>query len=158
MSDQLYQVNVAYVPREDRLLLRVSTRKGDEFRVWLTRRYAALLLALLRKRMEKFGGAPSLASSQEARQLFKAGAMEKSYEPEKAESYPLGESGVLGYKINSRMKEDGELVLQLLPEKGQGLNLNLNRTLIYMFYNVLTQGVEQANWHLDTGDASANVH
>jgi len=151
-------MNVAYVAKEDRLLLRVSTRKGDEYRIWLTRRFTTMLLNVLDRRMEHFGGAPSLASSQETRRLFKQGAMEKSYEAEKARSYPLGEAGVLAFRINSRAGDNDEMSLQILPERGQGVTLNLNKTLLYMFYNVLTQGVDQAGWHLNVGEASVNVH
>lgn len=158
MQDQLYQMNIAYVAKEDRLLLRVSTRRGDEYRLWLTRRFTSLLLSLIDQKMNRFGGAPSLAASQETRRMFKQGAMEKSYETEKALTFPLGEEGVLAHNINSKTRENGNLALQILPERGQGVTLNLNKTLLYMFYNVLTQGVDQAGWHLQVGDVSANVH
>ena len=35
MTGQLHQVNLKYVPEEDRLLLRMSTSDGDELRLWL---------------------------------------------------------------------------------------------------------------------------
>lgn len=147
-----------YVPAEDRLLLRASTRAGDEYRLWLTRRYSALLTAILQKQMEKFGGAPVLAASKEAKDLFKQGAMEKKYEAENSMNFPLGAAGILAHKINSRVGADGVLALQLLPASGEGVTLNLNQTLLYMFYNLLAQGVEQAEWHLGAGRPDAKVH
>ena len=39
------QLNGGYVPAEDRILLRVSTDAGEEFRFWLTRPITAHLLA-----------------------------------------------------------------------------------------------------------------
>ena len=39
------QLNGGYVPAEDRILLRVSTDEGQEFRFWLTRPVTARLLA-----------------------------------------------------------------------------------------------------------------
>ncbi|MBI1732492.1 MAG: hypothetical protein HYR49_06950 [Gammaproteobacteria bacterium] len=158
MADSLHQLNVSYVAAEDRLLLRVSTLGGDEYRIWLTRRFCALLNGILQKQMEQFGGAPVLAASNEARQLFKHGAMEKKFEAGNSISFPLGESGILAHRINSRIGEDGVLALQILPGKGEGVTLNLNQTLLYMFYNLLAQGMEQAEWHLAAGRPDAKVH
>jgi hypothetical protein len=158
MTDPLHQVNISYIPAEDRLLLRASTRGGDEYRIWLTRRFCSLLTGIVQKQMEQFGGAPVLAASNEARQLFKQGAMEKKYEAENNMNFPLGQAGILAHRISSKINEDGTLALQLLPGAGEGITLNLNQTLLYMFYNLLAQGMEQAEWHLAAGRLDAKVH
>jgi len=158
MTDPLHQMNISYIPGEDRLLLRASTLGGDEYRIWLTRRFCSLLTGIVQKQMEQFGGAPVLAASNEARQLFKQGAMEQKYETENRMKFPLGQSGILAHRINSRINEDGTLALQLLPGAGEGITLNLNQTLLYMFYNLLAQGMERAEWHLAAGRADAKVH
>ena len=158
MTDPLHQMNISYVAAEDRLLLRASTRGGNEYRIWLTRRFCSLLTGIVQKQMEQFGGAPVLAASNEARQLFKQGAMEQKYEAENNMNFPLGQAGILAHKINSRIREDGTLALQLLPANGEGITLNLNQTLLYMFYNLLAQGMEQAEWHLAAGRPDAKVH
>ena len=157
MTSPLHQINVTYVPTEDRLLMRVTTREGDEYRIWLTRRYCTLLTGILRNQMERFGGEPSLASSQETRQLFKAGAMDKSFDTEQGSHYPLGESGILAFRLNTGVNEQNDLSVQILPEQGQGVTLNLNKALLYLFHNVLTQGITQAEWHI-ASDASGQVH
>ena len=46
-------------------MLRINTKKGDEFRIWLTRRFTGLLLNQLSKEMDKYGGEPTVASSPE---------------------------------------------------------------------------------------------
>ncbi len=158
MSDQLHQMNVSYVAAEDRLLLRASTRAGNEYRIWLTRRFCSLLTGVVQTQMEKFGGAPVLAASNETKQLFKQGAMEKKFEPENSTSFPLGPAGILAHKINSKISEDGNMALQLLPVQGEGITLHLNQTLLYMFYNLLAQGMEQAEWHLGQARPDAKVH
>jgi hypothetical protein len=158
MADRLHQINVAYVPREDRLLLRATTQGGDEFRVWITRRFAALLLSVLTRRMDTFGGAPTIAAQQETRALFHQGAMSKPFEGGSTR-YPLGEEGILAFRVNAGPVTGDSFALELLPEQGQGVTLNLNRTLLYLFYNLVTQGVAQAQWNLgDTGEGSARVH
>jgi hypothetical protein len=152
MTDPLHQINVSYAPKEDRLLLRVSTRAGDEYRIWLTRRFTRLLLGLLRKQMEKYGGAPTLAASGEARRMFHQGAMNQSYDAASSGNYPLGQAGILAVRMQAAAAADGRLGLQVLPEAGQGVTLNLDKTLLYLFYNLLTQGIDQAQWNLFSAD------
>jgi len=159
MVDQLHQLNMNYVPAEDRLMLRMNTQAGDEYRVWLTRRFASLLVELLNKEIDKHGGIPTLASTRETKKLFKQGAMEKPYEEEEIVNYPLGEAGFLASKINYKSTEEGVLALEILPEKGKGINLNLNKILLFMFYNLLAQGCSQSGWKLiEKSPSEKNIH
>ena len=158
MTDKLHQMNITYVPKEDRLLLRISTLQGDEFRIWLTRRYTGLLFNVLNKHMERSGGVPTVAASDETRKLFQAGAMEKKYE-EGDKTFPLGEQGILAFGINTGQTQDGTLELEMVPENGQGVTINLNDSLMYMFSNLLNQGIDQAGWKLLNEDTlSMKVH
>jgi hypothetical protein len=155
MTDPLHQINVSYAAKEDRLLLRVSTKGRDEYRVWLTRRYTILLLDVLRKQMERHGGAPALASSGETRHMFRQGAMSRGYESDSG-NFPLGEQGILATRINAAAAAEGGLSLRILPEGDQGVTLNLDKTLLYLFYNLLTQGIDQAQWNLRSDEDSSN--
>ena len=155
MTDKLHQLNINYVPIEDRLMLRINTLSGDEFRIWLTRRFTDLLLNLLGKEIDKYGGIPTLASTTETKDMFKKGAMEKRYEEEKVINYPLGEAGILACKVKCNSTQEENLALELLPEDGKGITLNLNKTLLFMFYNLLSQGCAQSAWRINeenTGD------
>jgi hypothetical protein len=159
MTSRLHQINVAYAAKEDRLLLRVTTSTGGEYRIWLTRRFTSLLLNVLHQQMEQHGGAPTLAASGETRRLFREGALEKSFESGRSTEFPLGETGILAFRINVTRAVDGNVSLNILPESGQGVILNLNKTLLYLFYNVITQGIAQADWRLAPGDDySRNLH
>ena len=158
MTDKLHQLNITYVPKEDRLLLRVSTLQGDEFRVWLTRRYTGLLFNVLNKQMEKSGGVPTVAASEETRKLFKAGALDQKFTGDSS-SFPLGENGFLAFRINTGETPDGVLHLEVSPEQGQGITLHLSNPLLYMFSNILNQGIDQAGWQLLREDTlSMKVH
>ncbi|MFT5132146.1 MAG: hypothetical protein ACI9SC_000610 [Gammaproteobacteria bacterium] len=150
MTDKLHQINVSHDSKEDRLLLRVSTAKGDEYRIWLTRRYISLLMGVINKEIDMRGGAPTVASSEETTKMLKSGALEKKYDKENVKNFPLGEAGVLAYRINTRNADKGNVIIELLPEKGGGVTLNLNKSLLYMVHNILTQGITQANWGLQT--------
>ena len=73
MPDQLHQFNINYVPLEDRILLRINTLQGDEYRIWLTRRYTGILLERLAAQMEKHGGAPALAAQPAGAAVYTVG-------------------------------------------------------------------------------------
>ncbi|MES2606145.1 MAG: hypothetical protein V4603_14515 [Pseudomonadota bacterium] len=157
MTGNLQQLNISYHPVQDRLLLRVNAGDSGEFRIWFTRRYTELLVTVLIDLMEKEGGMRELASHRDTVSQFKQGAFEKEYESPPTSlaspsgpppALPLGADGVLAFRINANRQDDGTLTLQLLPEQGQGLNLQLNRSLLYMLYNLLEQGLAQAHWNI----------
>lgn len=153
MSSALQQINLSYSPEEDRLLLRVSDGELSEFRVWLTRRYTELLCGMLMEEMNKAGGEQELASSKETLQGFRNGAFTKEYEGSPGKQFPLGEAGVLGFRINVSHSEPATTNVQLLPQQGQGITLTLGRSMLYMFYNLIEQALSQANWALVLPDA-----
>lgn len=158
MTDQLHQINIAYVDKEDRLLMRATTKNGDEYRVWFTRRYAGLLMDIINKGMNERGGMTALGSTPQTTDMIKEGALEKPFESN-VKNYPLGEKGILGFGIKTNTSEDKILRLQLLPENGQGLTLNLNDSLMYMFHNLLSQGIARADWNFKQDqDAAGSEH
>jgi hypothetical protein len=148
MSSSLQQMNLTYSPEEDRLLLRVSDGELSEFRVWFTRRYTELLCGLLTEEIDKAGGVQELASRAETLQGFRNGAFSTGYNDAARHQFPLGETGVLGYRINISQGEPGTTTVQLLPQSGQGLTLSLGRSMLFMFYNLIEQGLLQTNWNL----------
>ncbi|MFB3100892.1 MAG: hypothetical protein ACE1ZM_05550 [Gammaproteobacteria bacterium] len=158
MTDQLHQINIAYVDKEDRLLMRATTKNGDEYRVWFTRRYAGLLMDIINKGMNERGGMTALGSTSQTTNMIKEGALEKPFESN-VKNYPLGEKGILGFGIKTNTSEDKILRLQLLPENGQGITLNLNDSLMYMFHNLLSQGIVRADWNFKQDqDAAGSEH
>ena len=46
---QIHQLNLKYIPEQDRLLLRINTKTGEEIRLWLSRRLTLGVLPLMRK-------------------------------------------------------------------------------------------------------------
>ncbi len=154
MTDQLHQINITYFDKEDRLLMRATTKNGDEYRIWFTRRYSGLLMDILNKGINERGGMTALGSTPQTTDMIKGGALEKPFEND-VKNYPLGEKGVLGFGIKTNISEDKILSLQLIPENGQGITLNLNDSLIYMFHNLLSQGIARAGWNFKQDQDSA---
>ena len=171
MGNALQQLNMIYVPEQDRLLLRISTSGDAEFRIWLTRRYCGLLLQILVDRIEREGGYQELASRQQTLEQLRGGALTKPYAPGPNLHYPLGEQGVLGYRINIGHvdgdsgkatevsdKKSSAMNLQLLPESGTGITFTLDKSTLYMLYNVLEQALEQTDWNLRMPRGRDPVH
>jgi len=148
MTNAIQQLNITYVPVQDRLLLRASVMGEGEYRLWLTRRFTALLIKVLDEQINKAGGIHELASRKETLGLLKAGALERAYQGAAEPDFPLGEDGVLGFRINVDRTESGTIRLQLLPGTGKGLAMNLEIPLLYLIYNLLEQGIRQADWQL----------
>ena len=157
MSEQLHQINITYIDKEDRLLMRTTTKGGDEYRIWLTRRYTGLLLDVLDKALHKLGGTPATTSAFVSQRSLveKKETLDKPFVDD-SKNYPLGERGILGFGIKSDVTQDKILSLYILPERGQGVTLNLNEPLLYSFQHLLSQGLAKTDWkigqktHLDT--------
>lgn len=147
-TNKLHQINVQYSNTEDRILLRTSTDNNDEYLIWLTRRFTKILLDVLDKEIEKHGGTTEISAKKETKKMFNDGAFEKPYAEEKPKSHPLGDKGILAYRITTGTDKNGNFVLEIQSENKQGITYNLNETLLYMFYSLLTQAVERAGWQL----------
>lgn len=154
-TNKLHQINMQYSNKEDRILLRTSTENNDEYLFWLTRRYTKLLIDIFDKEIEKRGGTTTIGTKKETTTLLNEGAFEKPYVEETPKNHPLGEEGVLAFGIRTGTDENGNLVLIIQSESGQGITYNLNDTLIYMFYSLLTQSISRAEW--DIGKLSENT-
>lgn len=152
----LQQINITYALEQDRLLLKAGTSSGEEYRLWLTRRYAGLLAQVLQEHIDKAGGMHRLAADPQTTNRLRHGAFDQAYESGRS-GYPLGEDGVLGYAINVSQRSHGGITLQLLPKDGQGMNLILDPPLLYLMANLLEQATLQADWNLP-GAPGAHHH
>jgi len=147
---------MAFVVEQDRLLLRISTRDKAEYRLWLTRRVVRSLWAGLLKMFED-GPAkdtPIKADKREAILSFEhQSAVEqadfKTPFEEAADSFPLGEKGVLVAKMRVGRKPDGVYTLTLGPGKGSGISINLDDKLMHSFMQMLIESSKSAEWGLD---------
>ncbi len=147
-TNKLHQINMQYSNVEDRILLRTSTENNDEYLFWLTRRYTKLLMDIFDKEIDKRGGTTTIGAKKETTSLLNEGAFEKPYVEETPKNHPLGEDGVLAFGIKTGTDDNGNMVLIIQSESGQGITYNLNDTLIYMFYSLLTQSIARAEWDI----------
>jgi hypothetical protein len=150
---RLHQLKLDFIPEQDRLLLRVSTDNQLEVRLWLTRRALRLMWPLL---LQMLRASPEVAlqSSPEARDALVGMQHERALgqanfaEPfeEVPREMPLGAEPILVARIQTEKDVDGNQVLGLLPQQGQGIHLTLDNTLLHSFCKLLQTAVAKSDW------------
>ncbi len=151
---QLEQFNASYVPEQDRLLLRARSSDDAEFRFWITRRYLALLWPMLMKMADTFSsrkapGDPltrnTLAELVHGDAVGKAN-FRSAYQD--GSLFPLGEEPILLARITVKPIAGNTQTLSLLPQQGQGINLNLDEKLVHVLARLLQEAATAAEWGL----------
>ena len=153
MSPKLRQLNVTYVPEEDRLLLKVSTSDDQEYRAWCTRRFVRLLLdrleILFESEVTETQVVPQEVRKDVAQLKHRDAVTEQAFtKPYEAEpvSYPLGESGILLTQLSYREKDGGHVTMALSGSGGKGVTLNMDSKLQHHFYEIMSRACQRAGW------------
>lgn len=153
---KLHQIQVQFVPREDRILLRIKTTDKSEFRFWMTRRYVKLLWPIVVKMLEADqqillqenpAAKSAVLSFQHEKALQKSDFSTKFADD--SSKLPLGETPVLLAKIQLKRRDDGGNLLCMHPEKGEGIELGLNEVLLHSFSKLLGDAVSVSGWDID---------
>lgn len=155
MSAALEQMQLRFVPEEDRLLLRIRTTDRAEFRFWLTRRFVKLLWGVLQRLMESTEHARAQVDPHSRREVVSfqhEHAMRNSdfstpYREAAAHS-PLGPAPLLLSRIRLREDRGAARVLCLHPERGRGIEVAMNETLLHSFSHLLADTARAAQWDL----------
>lgn len=155
---RLHQIQIRYVPQEDRILLRIKTADRLEFRFWLTRRYVKLLWPMMLKMLSN-DHRVRLQADAEARSAVLAFQHEKAIRQsdfstefrEDAETLPLGKSPVLLAKIQLKQQKSGDNVLCMHPQSGKGVELAMDETLLHSFTKLLAEAVSTSDWDVAHG-------
>lgn len=150
---QLEQFSASYDAAQDRLLLRIRSSDDAEFRFWITRRYLALLWPLLMKMADDFSARKTtdpLTRSTLA-ELAHGEAVNKAdfgsaYRD--GSLYPLGEEPILLGRVTVKPLQGNTQTLILLPQEGQGINLDLDEKLVHVLARLLQQAAVAAEWAL----------
>lgn len=149
------QINAAYLPAEDRLLLRISSQADEEFRFWLTRRVVAGLLTACGRTVDSWAETMTpddipgreLLRDFKREQLTMQGDFSRVYDPDD-KILPLGEAAVLVSGINIQLIADGA-VLNLGLADGRSMRIQLNVHLFGGFHRILVDSARKAEWQLD---------
>lgn len=162
---QIHQMSVTYLPEQDRILMRINTREGDEMRMWLTRRLMVglwpLLTRLLTDHLLKLEGAGStLAAADEAlkkmltdfrKEEFLAKADFETPYLESPLNLPLGEEPLLVTDVDATPQPGGPLRVSFneRPPGGEpprSFNLEMQPKLMQGLMHLLEQALNQSQW------------
>lgn len=154
-ENSISQMQMLFVPEEDRVLFRVNATDGKQFRLWLTRRYVQLMLQALQRHNDSDPDVTTLTSpeAKKAVQSFKQeqATQQANFEQafrEEAQELPLGDSAILAFRLNYRLERD-ILHLGLEPKQGQGINLAINRDINASITKLIHAAATQADWRLE---------
>ena len=170
----LAQFDASYNPEEDRILIRITNTEADEFRLWLTRRLSASLLAdfkvnisvyrLQSDSAEKESESAPRASEMGAATLMRADMQQEAHAAKQdfeqkfipGERFPLGEQGVVVDKIDFQAdgKGAGNHALNFIGTNGQQLSIGVTPQFLNTFFEVIERVSQQAEWGLITTSSS----
>ncbi|MEM7600505.1 MAG: hypothetical protein AAF357_03705 [Verrucomicrobiota bacterium] len=161
---KMHQMQLSYVSTEDRILFRLNTKARQEFRFWMTRRYCMILWNTLSKLLgtEPAEDAPgpergapplkdALAESAKQEIKHKEVVSQADFETQYQEStyLPLGEEPALLFSIGLKGGPDGNQLLCMHPEKGQGIEMALNDQILHSLAKLIVDTTTKADWKLD---------
>lgn len=160
----IHQMSVNYAERQDRLMLRVNTQDGQEFRLWLTRRLSSRLLPHLQACvMQLETRNPQVMVSDPAaqhmltelqRETFLKKADFKTPFTSETPTLPLGEEPILVTDVQLNVNVSGTLNVVFQDQSGEGASgrscqLSLQSSLLHGLLHLLAQALQQANWRID---------
>lgn len=151
---KLHQLNVGLDAQQDRLLLRISTSTGEEFRFWLTRRLIQRCWPLWVKVMQEAEG---FAVSNVPLEFRHAAAVEQA---DFATPYTAATSTtepVLLAQFALRATKPGRYEMTLAPRSGQKLNVQLIATHLHGLVQLLQAAVRDADWALSLALPAATM-
>lgn len=159
----IHQVNVSYVGEQDRVLLRINSVGGEEFRIWLTRRLCLQLLPVLDKSSQSQlqaqlpppnPAAPLPEQREQILQNFQkeaaayGGDYKTPYKDQPA-ALPLGEEPLLVTELNLTPLKDGKLqmaLLERLPQRKRDMQINMDPTLTQGLLRLIHQAIISSEW------------
>jgi len=152
---KIHQMQIRFVPAEDRLMLRVRTTDQREFSLWFTRRYVKLLWKGLQQVLSDTQSV--ISPDPQTRQAVISFQHEQAvarmnfstpYQQGPEPYRPLGDEPVLLTNIQIRPGPGKNQVLRLHPEQGAGLELAFDATWLHSFCKLLADAVRKADWDL----------
>ena len=156
MANTLHQANLTVSAEEDRLLLRLSTSKNQEYRFWLTRRFLRLLWSVLVKAAERVPGIGEQSDESVRRALLSfqhdAAVQQADFKTAyKADALhtPFGSEPALLTGAKLKTLRSGAIDLSLETSDKRTLGIRLDAKLLHSLCSVLAAAANKAEWELD---------
>lgn len=159
MTERLHQLNLHFDPVEDRILLRMTVGTPEvlsEFRIWLTRRFVALLWKSLQSAVaesvradERIAPASRDAVLRFQQESALARADFSTPFAQGEAKTPLGDAPILVSKARIARTAQGARLMALEAAEGPAIQINMNDQLLHSFMKLLSDAARNAQWGLD---------
>lgn len=157
------QIQMSFIPLEDRILLRLNTIDSQGFSFLMTRRYVKLLWPVLLKMLTNDQQVTVQKSEQAKKEVLSFQHQKAAQQMDYSQEYqnetakkPLGSDPILLSRISARQSADGKQILSVQPEKGQGIDLTLDQNLLHSICKLLQDTVAKADWDIDLSQSLAS--
>jgi hypothetical protein len=147
MTYPIKQIQAAYTPQEDRILLTIEMQNQSLYLGWITRRFLSLLLPTLHGQHPITG----ISMFDEAKFTIKKPQIKQSQNTlqQAIAQYPLGESPLLFSTIRFSALKTEEAMFVLAPNTGAGIELPFNSVTLNLLLKTLKSPLEQSDWALE---------
>ncbi len=163
---EIHQLNLSYLPAEDRMLLRVSTKQGNEFAAWLTRKltlglWQALQACAQNHAARSYAGKSDVSDPMLRKELaefsstrhLQAADFNTPYQPVVTPKPNYANYGaqrqlqtpLLPTEVILQAQPEGRTHMQL-KEADRQMAIMLDETLLHAIMKLLVKTVEQADW------------
>ena len=164
---QIKQLQIAYAPEHDRLLMRINSADRLEVRCWLTRRMVKLLVPGLNDMMKRFMSSDTPLNEQRKKallQMSREATLQtldfKTHFHDDIQDMPLGADPLLITEIELKTAHENnqsDLILKLCTSDTKGFEMRMTEQLQHGFAELLVQTCTQAAWGLDFVSANTNL-
>jgi len=153
---RINQIQIRYAPIEDRIVLRLNTEDSSEFRFWITRRYAKILAGSLLKLLQSAEDVQEHKEEQvkkavmtfQHEEAISKADFAKTFQAQ-PKSMPLGNVPVLLSKLTIKQTDDGNPMLCMYPEQGQGIDLALQQQLLHSISKLFADALQASDWDVN---------
>lgn len=159
MAEGKIQLNLTFIPVEDRMLFRIASGNPgvtmEEYRLWLTRRLVKLLCNTLERLIDiSTSMDPQISpEGRDAIKQFQENAALSSTDFTTPYVYeniavPFGAKPLLIHKFQVKKGTGNAHTLSLEATTGQVINVTLNLQLIYSLRKLITDIIKEADWDI----------
>ncbi len=150
------QLHIAYIPVQDRLLLRVGTVNQVEVRMWLTRRLVQTALwPALQRLLQSDPAVATQADERTKQEVLSFQHQEavaqtkftKQYQPP-PEVRPLSQTPLLITRIGATPLADGLTRIAFVSARGRSIQLAVGRPLAHSLSKLIVDCTAKAKWDL----------
>ena len=157
----IHQLQAIYLIEQDRILVRLNTQKGEEIRLWLTRRMVKKLFPYVTDISTKQAETPAQPASHDGSdsraltQFIKQEALQKSdfSTPfnSQAVTLPMGVEPLLATTVHIAHTPDGSLRIgfeEKVPDAAElrSFEITLGPQLLHGFVHLIKSALEHADW------------